>query len=252
MKKSFFIAIVLALFFSGCSIKEHTLFQEPLEKKEIPQPLTIPYTNKITSGDSISMEVFSGSKLIIINNSSQNYQDLKSGYIVSSDGSISLPLVGNVQIAGLSENEASELLTKVYGEYFKFPFVKLHILYRKVYVIGEVQRPGSVLIANKTLNLFEALAQVGDVTTYANKTDAKIVSYINSEKPIIRSVDMTDVKSIQMANLTLRPNDIVYIPPRDFKAYSAYLKESTSVLDIIGKLLRPFVDLKYLNVLKND
>ncbi len=68
MKKSFFIAIVLALFFSGCSIKEHTLFQEPLGKKEIPQPLTIPYTNKITPGDSISMEVFSGPKLIIINN----------------------------------------------------------------------------------------------------------------------------------------------------------------------------------------
>jgi polysaccharide export outer membrane protein len=150
-----------------------------------------------------------------------------------------------VELTGLDEREASERLTKAYGEYLKFPFVKIDILNQRVYVIGEVQKPGIVPVNNETLNFFEALAQVGDFTDYANRTDVKIVTYIDG-KPRIRSVDMTSMESVHMANLILKPNDIIYIPPRSIKVYNTYLKETAPLLNTINSLLTPFVNIKYL------
>jgi len=250
MFKSYFTTIVLVLFISGCSTKDHTLFQDNDQNapnsNKTSHLSSISYSNKISPRDRISVEVFNGQKpLTLGGNSSQNYIDPERGYMISENGSVYLPLVGKVELAGLSENEASELLTKVYGEYLKFPFVKLDILNQRVYVIGEVQKPGIVPVTNETLNFFEVLAQVGDFTEYANRTDVKIVTYIDG-KPRIRSIDMTRSGSIHIASLILKPNDIVYIPPRDIKVYNTYLKETAPLLDTIGKLLTPFVNIKYL------
>lgn len=249
MIKDFIFFIFFIFFISGCSTKEHTLFQDANQdsiNNKSHNLTNISYSNKISPRDRLSIEIFNGQKPISFNgNVSQNYLDPERGYIVSNKGTVFLPLVGYVQVAGLSESEASELLTKVYGEYLRFPFVKLDILNQRVYIIGEVQKPGIVPVNNEALNFFEALAQVGDFTDYANRTEVKIVTYIDG-KPHIRSVDMTKMESMQMANLILKPNDIVYIPPRDIKVYNTYLKESAPLLDTIGKLLTPFVNIKYL------
>ncbi len=249
MVRSFLMALFLVLVISGCSTKEYTLFQDDKQSvtnnKESQNPKNSSYSNKISPRDAISIQVFNGQKPMAFSNNSQNYQDMQRGFVVSDRGDVFLPLVGYVQVAGLSESEASELLTKVYGEYLRFPFIKLDILNQRVYVIGEVQKPGIVPVGSEVLNFFEALAQVGDFTEYANRTDIKIVSYIDG-KPHIRSVDMTKMESIQMANLILKPNDIVYIPPRSIKVYNTYLKETAPLLDTIGKLLTPFVNIKYL------
>ncbi len=246
MKKSFFIAIVLALFFSGCSTKEHTLFQDAVNDQTLSSPSSISYTNKIAPRDRLSVEVLNRDKPVVFSSiSAQNYQDPVRGYTVSNSGIINLPLVGYIKIAGLSESEASKLLEEAYREYLRFPFVKVDILNQRVYVIGEVQKPGIVPVTNETLNLFEALAQVGDFTDYANRTDVKIVTYIDG-KPRIKTIDTTNINSIGMANLALKPNDIIYIPPRDIKVYNTYLKESVPLLDTINKLLTPFVNIKYL------
>lgn len=247
MNKSFLITIILALFFSGCSTKEHMLFQDAANDQALSAPANISYSAKIAPRDRLSIEVFNGQKPIEIGaNNSQNYLDPERGFLVSESGEVFLPLVGHVHVAGLSEREASEYLAKAYGEYLKFPFVKLDILNQRVYIIGEVNKPGIVPVNNETLNFFEALAQAGDFTDYANRTDVKIVTYVRGGSPVIKSVDMTKLQSIHMANLILKPNDIVYIPPRDIKVYNTYLKETTPLLDTIGKLLTPMVNIKYL------
>jgi len=246
MKKSFFITIVLALFFNGCSTKEHMLFQDAANDQTLSTPANISYSSKIAPRDRISIEILNGQKPVTFSNDTQNYLDPERGFLVSESGDVFLPLVGYIHVAGLSEREASEYLTKAYGEYLKFPFVKLDILNQRVYVIGEVSKPGIVPVNNETLNFFEALAQVGDFTDYANRTDVKIVTYVQGGSPVIRSVDMTKMQSIHMANLMLKPNDIVYIPPRSIKVYNTYLKETGPLLNTINSLLTPFVNIKYL------
>ncbi len=249
MVQKFLAALVLVLVIGGCSTKEYTLFQDDkhsvTSNKESSNPQNLSYSNKISPRDRISIEIFNGQKPITFSNNSQNYLDLQRGFAVSERGDVFLPLVGYVQVAGLSESEASELLTKVYGEYLRFPFVKLDILNQRVYVLGEVQKPGIVPVGSEALNFFEALAQVGDFTDYANRTDVKIVSDING-KPHIRSIDMTQMESIQMANLILKPNDIIYIPPRGIKVYNTYLRDAAPLLTTINNLLTPFVNIKYL------
>jgi polysaccharide biosynthesis/export protein len=248
----FLFPTLFLIFFSGCTTKEYALFQDSDQvdveaKSSLSTSIDSSSLTKITSRDRLLIEVFNGEKPIVSNgNNAQNYLDPMRGYTVSDDGSVYLPLVGSVYLDGLDKIEASKLLTKKYGEYLRFPYAKVGILNQRVYVLGEVKNPGIVDVTNETLNFFEALAQVGDFTDYANRTDVKIVTYVDSGNPIIRTIDMTDAKSIQKVSLTLKPNDIIYIPPRGIKVYNTYLRETAPLLDTINKLLTPFVNIKYL------
>ncbi|MBN2768649.1 MAG: polysaccharide biosynthesis/export family protein [Campylobacterales bacterium] len=248
----FLFPTLFLIFLSGCTTKEYALFQDSDQvdmeaKSSLSTSIGSSSLAKITSRDRLFIEVFNGEKPIVSSgNNTQNYLDPMRGFTVSDDGSVYLPLVGSVHLGGLDKIEASKLLTKKYGEYLRFPYAKVDILNQRVYVLGEVKNPGIVDVTNETLNFFEALAQVGDFTDYANRTDVKIVTYVDGGNPIIKTIDMTDAKSIQKVSLTLKPNDIVYIPPRGIKVYNTYLRETAPLLDTINKLLTPFVNIKYL------
>lgn len=237
---------MFALLINGCSNKNYTLAQE--EKEAVQQDTThgnIIYENKIAPLDRVLIDIYNGDKPFGTNSVTTAYQDDKRGFLVASNGTVYLPLLGQVGIAGLSERQATNMLTKYYKKYLKYPFIKVSILNQKIYVLGEVTKPGVINVVNENMNLLEALAQSGDLTDYAKRDDIKIISQIDGEKKI-RTIDLTRLSKINEANLMIRPNEIIYIPPRGIKSFNVTMKDATPVLDIVGKLLAPFVDMKYL------
>lgn len=241
------LPIIFLLFFSGCTTKEYALFQDinqetSNDKKTLSSSIDLT-ANKISPRDRLHIEVYNGNKPIVSDGgTTQNYLDPIRGYMVSDDGSVYLPLVGSVHLGGLNQSQASRLLTKKYGEYLRFPYAKVDILNQRIYVLGEVKNPGVVAVTNEQLNIYEALAQVGDFTDYADRKDIKIVRYVKGQ-PVIESLDITHAGYMQVSNLMLKPNDIIYIPPRNLKVY---LKEAGPILETVNRLLTPFVNIKYL------
>lgn len=241
------LCLSFLLLVSGCSNKNYMLLQDQSSTKyKDPLQNHIYYENKISAHDRILVDIYNGDKPMGTNQATTAYQDDTRGFLVSQHGTVYLPLVGNVGVAGLSENQASNMLTRYYKKYLKYPFVKVSILNQKVYILGEVAKPGAIPVQNAKMNLFEVIAQAGDLTNYAQRDEVKIIS-MQDGKRVVKNIDITNLNSMDSNDITIRPNDIVYIPPKGIKAFNIAINDTVPILDIVNKLISPFVNIKYLS-----
>jgi polysaccharide export outer membrane protein len=96
---------------------------------------------------------------------------------VRSDGKISVPLVDDVQAAGLQPMEIKEVLTRELSEFITAPEVSVVVLEmnsQHVNVIGAVQRSGQIPLV-KDLRVLEAVAMMGGFALFANTSNVRIV-----------------------------------------------------------------------------
>jgi len=253
MKYGYFALLLLVLMSSGCSLKEYRLFQgddmsdEPtvVTDKEYNKDVTFEY--KIQANDRVSIEVFNqvGSSqqitsIVDTSSRSRSAQGEDAGFLVTREGTILLPLIGSVKLAGLTEDQAAKFLIKKYGLYLRNPYAVVKIRNQRLIVIGEVNKPGVVPIANGTMNLVEAIARSGDMNDWAMRTHIVILRG-DLRKPEVRIVDLTDMSALALSSLYLQDKDIVYVQPRSAKGISLFVQDVTPPFDLISRILTPFV-----------
>jgi len=250
----YLLLATLALFVSGCSTTTYKLFDDngtairSVEDSNYSEETQFEW--KIVKGDRIEIIVANQStgdgnqELNVLLNTAgrMNYQtrDGTEGFLIPNDGTVRLPLVGAVKIAGLTEAEATDTLTNSYRKFLKSPFVSVKILNQKLFVLGEVRKPGVIQVTNGTMSLFEALAYAGDLTDDAERTNVKIVRG-GLRAPMVREINMADLSRMKLTSLLLQPNDIIYVQPRDMKAYNVAFKEQMPFFDMLTSMLAPFV-----------
>ena len=168
------------------------------------------------------------------------------GLLVNAAGYISLPLVGKVKVAGLTQTQAADRITQQYKKYLNTPTVYVEVLNKRLFVLGEVKTPGVVELDKEKMTLFEALAHAGDLTDAAVRTEVLILSNSPTKGMQMRKVDLTNFDTMNYASLMLRPNDIVYVKPSDWKAFRVAADDYTAPFVTIGQIAQPFVQIKYL------
>ena len=171
----------------------------------------------------------------------------KDGILVNTAGYVNLPLIGKVKVSGLSQSQAADRITAQYRKYLNTPTVYVEVLNKRLFVLGEVKSPGVVKIDREKMTLFEALAHAGDLTDAAVRTEIMILSNHPTRGMQMRKVDLTNFDTMNYASLMLRPNDIVYVRPDDWKAFKVASDNYTAPFVTIAKIAAPFVTLKYLS-----
>ena len=259
------VLIFLSLLMSGCANKDFRLFEEDSQTQNGDSKAVkivsdeeyreeIEYEWKIVKGDRIQIAVFNQSasskggqleSILGTSNMTQqfNNRDGTEGLLIPTKGNVHLPLIGNVKVAGLTENEAAEKLTEKYKKFLRNPYVMVKIQNQRLFVLGEVNDPGVVQVTAGTMTLFEALAQSGDVTDDGLRTNIRIIRG-DLRNPTMREVDLTDMGAIRVASLMLRPNDIVYVQPRNMKAYNIAFEEQTPFFQMLNTMMSPFVSFR--------
>ena len=165
--------------------------------------------------------------------------------MVDSDGVVSLPLLEDVHLAGLTQKEAAKKIETGYDHYLNYSKVRLQVLSKRAYIIGEIKKAGAFSLGNEELTLLQAIAQAGDFTSTANRKKIFIIrSAQNGAERIM--VDLTDENSLTHANLMIRPNDIVYVMPTNMKAFNENIASVSPIFGLISNILAPFVSYKYL------
>ena len=135
---------------------------------------------------------------------------------IGPDGKASLPYVGSVKLAGLTLDEATELIRSKLSRYVKIPEMYLSVKSygpRKVYVMGEVKSPGIQNMNIDNLNAYAALASAGGITKYGRSTRVQVIRVVDGTmyyrqlniKNFIRRHDLTQ-------NVFVQDGDIVYVP----------------------------------------
>jgi protein involved in polysaccharide export with SLBB domain len=134
-------------------------------------------------------------------------QDLSGEFLVSANGRVQFPLLGEVRAADLTAQEFAKSLTAELGaKYLRNPKVSIEIEnYRPFYIIGEVNKPGEYPYESG-LSLHGAVALAGGYTYRANDSDV-----------YIRRVGKDGETSMRVTGqIKIYPGDVVRIPERFF------------------------------------
>jgi len=166
--------------------------------KPVPGITTEEYS--LGPGDKLRIEVYKDSQL------SQSAQ-------VRPDGKITLPLIGDIEAAGLTPIELRDQITKQLKEYMTNPVVTVIVVEASAaiaYVMGEVNHPGAVTLQGGQLTVLQALAIAGGLKDFAN---AKNIRILRRSSTGVQSIAFNYKSAIGGSTpVYLRPGDTVVVP----------------------------------------
>lgn len=147
-------------------------------------------------------------------------ENLKRDVRVSQEYSITLPLIGKVDLKGKSLRQAEDLIRDLYNrDYLVNPQVNVVVIEyakRTVNVIGQVNQPGAVLFPQEQgLTLLDAISRAGGFSRLANRSQVKLTRTNadgKTETYIINADDL--IKGSSSNSWPLLVNDIVFVPER--------------------------------------
>jgi polysaccharide export outer membrane protein len=156
--------------------------------------------------------------------------DLTNKYRVDTDGTVTMPYLNRVPVAGLTLAEAQVKITQMLqAGYLRNPQVRIEVdqfKSRRVFVSGEVRIPGYVTMAGTTMTLLEALAIAGSPTQNASN-DIKVVHPSKpGEKPNEPITVNRKELELGRADITLQDGDIVNVPIAQRFYISGFVKNT--------------------------
>ena len=201
MKVRIIFLIGLILVAASCSTKQLRV-QESRVAEGTPDPSKPPEEfNVIGAGDVLNINVWKEPSL--------------SGTVkVRPDGFVTLPLVNEIQVVGMTTAQLRKALEDKYKEFTVDPFVTVRletIASSEVFLLGQVTRPGAFpLNGNETL--LQILARAGGLTVFADRSNIRVVRR-NKDKITEYIVDYDAIiKGDVKQDILLRPGDRIIVP----------------------------------------
>lgn len=135
--------------------------------------------------------------------------------IVRPDGMVSLPLIGDVKVSGMTPTQIEALLVTRLKEYVNEPRVTVSIAEvesKTVYVTGEVAKPGAYTLTQR-LDVLQLIAKAGGVTPYAHRKSMFVLRNVDGSKQKI-GVNYKEIFNGKHPeqNIDLQPGDTVVVP----------------------------------------
>ena len=173
-------------------------------------------------------------------------------YLVDNKGFIDFPVVGAIEVGGLTKSMCEQLIhdkIKPYLNAAENPVVTVRMSNYKISVLGEVNRPGMFTVGNEKINILEALAQAGDLTIYGVRDKVKLIREDAKGRKEIHTINLNDANIISSPYYYLQQNDIVYVEPNKVKARNSAVGQTTSLWFSGTSILVSLTSLLY-NILK--
>lgn len=153
------------------------------------------------------------------------------GYLVDTKGYINFPVLGKIEVVGLTREQATTELTDAISKVIKNPIVNIRFLNFRITVVGEVNRPGTFNISSDKVNIIEAIGLAGDLTGFGKRDNILIIREENGSRSVTR-MDIGSKSILNSPMFYLKQNDIVYIEP--VKARALQSSSSTFYLPIVS------------------
>jgi len=163
------------------------------------------------AGDRINLDIF-------------QVEEYSGEYPVLVDGTISLPLVGRVDVRGMSLKETSDAVSKEYATYLKRPIITVGLVAPRplrIGIAGEVDNPGAYEVALTPENpqfptVTDLLEQAGGITTIADVRNVRVTRQ-SGGKEVIYNSNLWELltKNQIRQDISLRDGDTIFIPTTD-------------------------------------
>jgi len=142
---------------------------------------------------------------------------INENYLVNKNGFINYPVIGQINLKGLTKLEAVQKMSLLLNEYVQNPIINIRLMNFRITVIGEVQRPSTFIIPTEKVTILEALGLAGDMTAFGRRENVIIVR----EKDGVRSttrLNLNEKSVLASPYYYLQQNDVIYVEPYKTKA----------------------------------
>jgi polysaccharide export outer membrane protein len=175
-----------------------------------------------------------------LNNKSNNIQLRKlSGYLVTIDGTVKLPILGIIKVANKTTRELELSLVKLLeeGNHLLQPFVNIRLINAKVTLLGEVNKPGTYTFLEQIITIPQALGYAGDLTINGKRTDILLIRETAGNR-IMKHIDLTATDWMNDATYYVKPNDVIVVRPNAAKVKSSgFIRNLTSLISIVSIII---------------
>lgn len=202
MKRSLLILILPLVLFVGCtSVKQMSLVQGLADNQAIADyPELV-----VQTGDELSIYIHS------LNAVATQPFNVGGNYLVAQDGTIDMPILKKVHVAGKTLNELKADLLALISENVQNAYVTASFVNAAVSIFGEVNTPHRLEVS-KPITLFEAIGAANGLTRNANIKQVEVLRTENNvEKKIV--LDLTSPSLYQSPAYYLLKSDVVFVRP---------------------------------------
>lgn len=237
----FCLATGTLLLFS-CSSYEKVLYLQDIQQTHTQQEISQDYEVVIHKDDLLAIMVNSRSPELALpfnmpmvtyqlgTSGQSSGQQRVLGYLVDPQGEIDFPILGKLQVEGLTRARLTELIKEklIEEDLIKDPIVTVQFLNYKISVLGEVASPGSFTISGDRITLLEAISMAGDLTIYGKRERVAVIRENDGKRTILYH----DLRSSDIFNSPcyyLQQNDIVYVEPNKARAGQSIINQNNSV-----------------------
>ena len=225
---------------SSCSVKNFAYFQGA--KNVDLNKTTAFYDARIMPKDQLNIHVYTISPeasapfnmgSVSVSSSNTGGSSASSGgsqnYLVSNDGTINFPVLGRIKVVGLTKDECEDMILEQIRPYMapsEKPIVTVRQANYTVTVLGEVGSPGTIQVTREKINIYEALAQAGDLTVTGKRVNVKLFRENADGTRELHLLDLTDANIMNSPYFYLQQNDMIYVEPNIVKKQSGNLVTS--------------------------
>ena len=134
--------------------------------------------------------------------------------VVRPDGKITMPLIKDIAVAGLTPHEVEQLITAGLANYVNTPNVTVvvsGINSKKIYVIGAVKKEGPIAYTYR-MTVMQAITEAGGLTDYAKKKKIYVLRAVNGSETRIPFDYNAVLSGKYLDPVLLLPNDTLVVP----------------------------------------
>lgn len=241
--RSLLIFILSLVFFSSCKIfKPSLMLKTPKDynyDKLVDSLSRLDY--KIAPNDAIVYRVFTndGFKLIDLASASNTIFRNDIDVVVETDGSVKMPLIGRVKVAGLTIKEAEKLMETKYDSLYVKPFVTLKVTNKRVIVFPGSGGSAKVIpLSNNNTTVLEVIASAGGIPDEGKAYKAKLIRQNEdaTKKPYVFLMDLSRIEGLAPGNSKVQAGDIIYVEQR-YRPLKTFAAEIAPILTLITTAL---------------
>ncbi len=234
-KLSYLAAAILALTLSSCATQKHITYFQDSESAD-GQTITSVKEITIRPNDKISIIVNCKSPELTalfnlpyvtqrlgensrstIGGSSQGYM---SGYTVSPEGTIGFPVLGEIEVAGLTRAQIAEKIAAQLKTQGQASDAVVTVDFMNLYyqVLGEVAKPGRYAIDKDAITLLDAIGTAGDLTIYGQRENVKVMREEDGKMKTYQVNLCSAADLLASPVYYIQQNDIIYVDPNPVRA----------------------------------
>lgn len=193
----------------------------------------------LAPNDIINFQIFTndGFKMVDVINNAQVTHFVKAEAPIEQDGTIKMPMIGKVKIAGLTISQAEKKLEELYSEYYIKPFVRVSVNNKRVIVFPGNNATARVIpLQNNNTTVLEALAMAGGIPEDGKAYKVKLIRTLPDGQSLVYLLDLSTIDGLSQGQTVVMANDIIYVEPR-YRPVRVLVRDIGPLLSLVLNIL---------------